>query len=474
MRKIAFSFLASFFLVLSVNTVGSQALPTSDKYSPSQAFADRCGPEKSLRGKALEIQKYLLLKNYCVTAMRVPESKISSGVPKIALSGDGSTSAIELCKPQQQNPVYGYRGFPSSNDTHYLKKRHPGAGSVIQVLGVSAPDARAGKNSPSQDYKYYLDFLKKWVSSIDNSGKQFKIRVEDKWYNLEEKLAPLNLKHENFGERHKRFGAKVVALADADVDFSDVGYVLVVVPAGTPSEVVWQAGLGWPNTAEGQIFNMSLSPPATFNPKIFPRSANDLAPLMWIHELYHPGFDMGDQYGDGNSKYKTSAMGAWGMFATGTTDMLQWQKWLLGFTTDSQVICANPNLTTANWLVPGSTKSSRDKLLVVPLSPTKVIVVESVRATGVNYKLTKPEQGALVYTVDVNDPRKDFGYEVQIPTHRIAKTWQAQDRPINGVRRFPLDTAPLKVGEFVTVDNIKITNVEWGAFGDVIKVEKTK
>jgi hypothetical protein len=172
---------------------------------------------------------------------------------------------------------------------------------------------------------------------------------------------------------------------------------------------------------------------------------------------------MGDQYGDEKNQFKNRGMGQWGMFATSSSDMLQWQKWLLGFTTDAQVVCAPKDKQTVSWLAPGSTKSNKQKLLVVPLSLTEALVVESVRATGLNYKLSRVEQGALVYILDLTNSEHGLGYEVQFPQQRKWKTV-----------RYSMDTAPFKKGESFTYKGVKITNVEWGDFGDVIKVEPVK
>ena len=251
----------------------------------------------------------------------------------------------------------------------------------------------------------------------------------------------------------------------------------MVVPAGTPLDVIGQGALGEQISTEGTIHNMSVVMPATFKKYQQNNFSGFMNLTMWIHELYHPGFNMGDQVGDGKWLFHVGApspdpaelktwdytkrgMGEWGMFANGTTDMLQWQKWLLGFTTDSQVRCAPKSAGTVSWLAPGSTKTSKQKLLVVPLSNTEAIVIESVRATGLNYKLAKHEQGALVYTIDMTVDTYDFGYNVQFP----------DSRPWKNIRH-SMDTAPLKKGESFTYKGVKVTNVEWGEFGDVIKVE---
>ena len=80
-----------------------------------------------------------------------------------------------------------------------------------------------------------------------------------------------------------------------------------------------------------------------------------------------------------------------------------------------------------------------------------------------NYKLTSESQGALVYTLDVMDTRYDGGFEVIRPSNR---TTTAKEGP------FIYYDAPLKLNESVTVWGYKITVVEAGDFGDVVKVEK--
>jgi len=86
-----------------------------------------------------------------------------------------------------------------------------------------------------------------------------------------------------------------------------------------------------------------------------------------------------------------------------------------------------------------------------------------VRGTGANFKLGKEEQGALVYTLDTLETAKNQSYKVQFPDNRAWKQ-TAQS----------MAEAPLRLGDSVVVKGIKITNVEWGEFGDVIKVEPVK
>ncbi|MEY4971665.1 MAG: hypothetical protein RLZZ404_591 [Actinomycetota bacterium] len=441
----------------------ANAAPKPKPYSPSQTIADRCGFDSTLRGQAAAAQRYLFSVRNCNAASKVVDSKMTKAIPKSQLSAQNNYLDISKCKLPQPSGALEFRGFPSGNTDYYTKKKHPAAGSVIQVIGVSAKDAPAGINLPSQDYKFYLDGLKSWFNNVNNSQNPVTIRVADKWYDLGEDIAPYKLTHKPFPARASEISQKIVSLADSDIDFTGVGYILVLLPAKTSFSVAEQAGLRGPQTAEGQIFNMSVAMPPNFQSGEKSIWSGFLSLPMFIHELYHPGFNMGDQVGDGNWTYENRGMGQWGMFAGGNTDMLHWHKWLIGVTTDSQVRCVPTDAASTTWLAPGSTKTSKQKMVVIPFSSTDALVIESVRATGLNYKLAREEQGALVYRIDMTDLRYDFGYEVQYPDNR-KWSWT----------RYAMGNAPLKKGESFTYKGVKITNVEWGEFGDVIKVEPVK
>lgn len=463
MIKRSLAIAATIALVLTGAVANAAPKPKQKAYSPAVTVGDRCNREYSAKGFEDKLQSYLDSKYRCTGPNRIVNSPMSKLKPKTALTQNSAMLDVGVCKLPQPSGAREFRGFPVGNDENYKLKRHPGAGSVIQVVGLTAPDAPAGKALPSQEYKFYFDKLKEWFANVNNSGEPVTLRVKDKWFDYGENLAPLELSHKDFTDKTKQFSSKFVQLIDPEIDFTDVDYLIVVVPAATRYDVISQTGLWGQRTNEGELRNMSLLMQPNFDNTQTHMFLNFLTIAMFIHELYHPGFNMGDQPGDAKRVYENRGMGQWGMFATGTTDMLQWHKWLAGFTTDSQVSCAPTNSETKTWLAPGSTKTSKQKLLVIPLSSTEAIVVESVRATGLNYRLSKAEQGALVYKIDMTDLRYDFGFEVQFPD---ARSWKPM--------KFAMGDAPLKKGESFTYKGVKITNVEWGEFGDVIKVEPVK
>jgi hypothetical protein len=96
------------------------------------------------------------------------------------------------------------------------------------------------------------------------------------------------------------------------------------------------------------------------------------------------------------------------------------------------------------------------KAIVVRLSDTKILVVESRRSEGFDV-LAPSQEGSLVYTVDMT-----------IPT--IKGGWKVQRRPGSTDPQF-VDAA-LRAGEAITVEGLKIEVVSRDQNGDTVKVSK--
>ncbi|MGI9198323.1 MAG: hypothetical protein ACR2I9_01220 [Candidatus Nanopelagicaceae bacterium] len=97
------------------------------------------------------------------------------------------------------------------------------------------------------------------------------------------------------------------------------------------------------------------------------------------------------------------------------------------------------------------------KGVVIPLDEYRAIVVESRRNYGYDTIGTDAE-GALVYTIDTRKPYLSSPAFIVSPSRSTDLEWYT-------------DSA-LKLGESVTSNGWKITVVETGDFGDVVRVEK--
>ena len=250
---------------------------------------------------------------------------------------------------------------------------------------------------------------------------------------------------------------------DSKINFSGANLVIVVVPPGTPFNNFEQGTLKDLVTNEGIIQSGSTMHPYTLTDWNNSKKSIFLTPFMWLHELYHSGIGFDDHYGDQKLDVNTEyGMGWWSLMTPTGGDLSAWEKWIMDFITDSQVHCINPIQPTVRWIAPSSVKSKEKKLIVIPISQTKGIVIESIRPGGLYYKIPKQSEGVLAYVIDLDTVgAHGLGMKLILPTNR-----NPNQPP------FFLSQAPLREGESVISNGYKITIVESGSFGDVVKVEK--
>ncbi len=436
-------------------------------YSPPTSGLGPCDYDSSLTGYAAEYQNAYHETNRCQRALKIVEASLTSSLPKSMLS-TSNAMPVEMCKLQQATGAQNnsWRGFPGpGQESNFYTKRHPSPNTVIQIVPIYSEDAPKGSNTPAQDYKYYFDFVTQYFNYINDGPGQLTIKIPDRYYLFPGSIAKYEVFHGNDGPKNNEFINAAIAAADQDIDFSKANYTVVVVPGGTPSGIIGQQGFGRASSGEGYITNLMVAQPATIqgpNNYVTPGLA---LPTMWLHEFYHPGLNLGDNHGGNSKSYDDQrGMGEWGLMSNNNGDLLTWQKWFLGFLQDNQVACLDAKAAESTvWIAPASVKTYKQKLIVVKTGPTKALVIESIRAKSINYKFEKERLGALVYEVDTSDQRHEYGYNVMYPDSRRPKP----DRPA-------MFDAPLKLGESLIHGGVKITNVEWGDFGDVIKVEPIK
>jgi hypothetical protein len=185
---------------------------------------------------------------------------------------------------------------------------------------------------------------------------------------------------------------------------------------------------------------------------------------MWIHELMHSGIGFGDRYGDGKKDLNTDyGMGQLTLMTPWGGDFTTWEKWNLGFMQDSQIQCKTDNAKSTHWIAPSTVQTKESKSLIIPITQSKAIVVETRRPGGLYYKIPIKSQGALVYEIDLTVNKNGYGMKVSLPSNRAVENFP-----------FFMASAPLKVGESTTTNGFRISVTESGTFGDLITVEKVQ
>ena len=428
-----------------------------------------CDSEKDLSGTLKAIEDAYIAWSRCSGIYRVAKYELGKDRPKTPLSSNSSDLPVSQCQISEPAESRNYRGFPNlfpeQRKEYYRRVVVPGPNMKVQVIPIYSTDTAKPTGNPKEDYAVYWNFLKEWATYATDGTSDIEIRIPNEYFKFSREVSTYGIQHDQNHDHPEnvRFVRDLTTEVDPLIDFSGATVVMVVVPPGTPLKNFQQAALKNFSTQEGRIDAGTSVTPLTLTGLDTIKHANFLTPFWFVHELFHVGTGLDDHYGDGtrniNSEY---GLGWWTLMTPWGGELSAWEKWLLGFTKNSQVHCLSPNQTNTRWIAPSSVKTNEKKMIVIPLSPTKGIIIESIRPGGMYYKIPKSSAGVLVYVADLQIQGHGLGLKLVLPTGRNP----------NPSSMF-LSEATLREGESVTTNGVKITVAESGNFGDVLKVEGT-
>ena len=398
----------------------------------------KAGNTEVVKGKS-----YTCVKSGKKLVWKISSQKIDTSkpfTPLANLSDAALFSNLDKCKiidgdPQTTNMT---AGFPIPDGRIDLIK-----GAKMQIIGVDFPDKIGGTKSPKELNQNLTSSVEKFWTAQSTNPVKFEWNWSADWVRMPNSINSYSLGGSFFQgkfnpDAYFNFAKEIISKTDSNIDFTGVNFLFIVFPSGIKNEEIGTFLVhtqGTYSTREGNIFNLIMAG-GDYN------SAN-----TYIHEFGHAlgltdirdTLDVGNQKSDGmyydimnNSTYP---------------ELLVWHRYLLGFLENSQIHCINSTDTSTHWLVPVASASKQVKGIIIPLSSTEAVIVESRRAIGFDTALSSRSDlvGAVVYTLDSRIP----------------------------YRRTPVKVAQvLKINDSVNVSGYKITVVESGEFGDVVKVEK--
>ena len=360
--------------------------------------------------------------------------------PLVNLSNAALFSNLDKCKiidgdPQTTNMT---AGFPIPDGRIDLVK-----GAKIQIIGVDFPDKIGSTKSPKELNQNLTSSVEKFWTAQSTNPVKFEWNWSADWVRMPGSINSYSLGGSFFQgkfnpDAYFNFAKEIILKTDSNIDFTGVNFLFIVFPPGIRNEEIGTFLVhtqGTYSTREGNIFNLIMAG-GDYN------SAN-----TYIHEFGHAlGLtDIRDTLDVGNQKSDGMYYDVMNNYSF--PELLVWHRYLLGFLDNSQIHCINSIEASTHWLVPVASASKQVKGVVIPLSTTEAIIVESRRAIGFDTALSSRSDlvGAVVYTLDSKIP----------------------------YRRTPVKVAQvLKNNDSVNVSGYKITVVESGDFGDVVKVER--
>jgi M6 family metalloprotease-like protein len=369
-----------------------------------------------------------------------PAKKIQTAEPTALLSGVEAFSNLDPCLIKDGDPELTNMtaGFPIPEGRIDLRK-----GAKVHIIGVDFPDKPAGQGSPQYQNQNYTYSIEAFFRSQSNAPLFFEWGWTPKWVTMPNLLETYGLGGSFFdggfnGDAYWELARAAIAAVDDETDFSGVNFLFIVFPKGVTSEEIGTFVVHTQSiyeADEGDIPNLIMA------------GGTYVDEFTYIHEFAH-GLGLTDTRDTRDVGNQQSGGMVYDLMNNyDFPELLVWHRFLLGFIDGSQLHCKVSSEATTHWVVPVAAKSDGVKGLVVPLTDTEAIVVESRRAIGYDTGLTRDSSliGAVVYRLDTTIP---YGLS-----------------PVQVVE-------VLQSGEETIFRGYRFKVVESGTFGDVVEVEK--
>ena len=433
-------------------------------YSATPKIGQAC----SQAGKRVVVAKVTLV---CQTASKVQQKKIKSRLawakyvapkpkpvlaPKSPISGSTSFAAVDECRIQDNSQFFTRSGFPQ----HPQMKR-ASSKLVVQLIYIDFSDVVA-TGKPSDDKTFWTDGVSKFLADMSNGVVNFEWRTTETYSRMSKKLADYRVTR-TAGGSTVPLVQEAMALADKQIDFTGVDFVVAVLPPNTPRELsdvspaLMLSSSDPFKTDEGRVYRATLVGGDMRFPEGHLLLTHEFGHLLGLNDYYWYGWKPGMVYED---QFKFMGNFDNMNFAPGNSrEWTAWSRWIIDFLPDSKVLCAREGVEATAQLDAVSKVGTAPQLLVIRTSVTEAIAVESRRNTRHDSKASSASNGLLVYKIDTKI------FNGQGPLRIVRKP---------GSIDALFSDAPLKVGESLVVGSWKISNIESGADWDVAKIEPVK
>jgi M6 family metalloprotease-like protein len=380
--------------------------------------------------------------------VKTAPSTSSSTTAPATTGNSASTAACKL-------PVADGRGDVSIGGWPRITERSKTTGTVnATVIMVDFSDAPATMTPQAAFAK--ISGATATFSEVSYGQLNYAFNPQYKWYRMSKpstQYAPLT---QSF-LTHRAYIAEAAALADAEVDFSSTDNIIIL---ANPDA----RGLGMAGPAFAAIRGNGL----TLDGKYISNGTTSAYDLnywksIWLnHEITH-AMGLVDVYAatrenaansyDGHRYVGEFSYMGFSSFEGNAPGLFAFERWNLGWLEDSQIVCSSAK--EISQLVTPVQSAGGIKAVIVPLSRTKALVVESRRAIGLDSKIAKT--GALVYIVD-SSVQSGYG-----PVKIYPSSVSTDPRYLQ---------APRAVGESVTVEGITVSVTSASSAGDTVSIKR--
>lgn len=342
--------------------------------------------------------------------------------PPVAATASLPKGAVdpEICKLQENSRMRGpgkgldgrYTGnataFPFNPTTLPIKGQINVA--MIFVDWADLPGTAKDYAFYQQQAKLFKDFY--WM--VSERKLNMNLTFSSKWFRIPSSYKSFTTTFEEEAQRGEApkkqvFYDAAVAASDAETDYSKIDIVFYAVPTAKsvftngPHEFNFDYN-GFLNTNEKKIYDTATAGDFFLKHKGQP---------PWVYYVHETGHMIGvphqaneDLNRPGVEMYLVTPLGGYDIMSMqggATRTITSWLRWLAGWLDDSQVICTTSETITDNYfnLTPINLVTGKPESLVIKLSETKAVVVESRRFDKrFDVSTGNSKNGLIVYTVD--------------------------------------------------------------------------
>ena len=380
---------------------------------------------------------------------KLSSSPVAVSVP----AGGGSLDACRLTEARINKFQPWNIGFPrgTSDNTPAL----PSTGVAnIQLIAVDFSDA-VGTAEELTAADAQISEYNKWFEFTSNGALSFNWQYPKRWLRMSKSVPGYALVK---GDRATvlPMAQEIVSLADPSIDFTNSDFVFVLFPRSVRD---LNDGIGMANwrveSAEGPVKNLFGGG------DYFYRNNYELW-SYWIHEWGHP-MGLAGHSPRSNLSIMDNQNGS-------SVTLNVWDTFFAGWMGADQLYCMpNTQSTLETQLIPLERLQHGMRGVIVPISTTEALVVESHRAEGWGARLGAGTYGVLVYYIDTTKDTDRSGESQGIVKEAWSKyvtpTTDTSPDPSNALNKLLLQ------GDTVTYKGITVTLTKTG---DVDTVRITK
>ena len=369
--------------------------------------------------------------------------KLSSNPAAVSVPVGGDS--LDACKLREAriNKFQAWNiGFPRGEPSGW-NPVSPTGNSRVQLIAIDFEDV-PGSSKQLEEADGLIQKFNEWFRFFSNEKKDFTWQFPKQWIRMSKKSTDYQYTVNDTGPNSIQ--REIIQTADPLINFSNSDFTFVLLPQTIEAFDDGIAMVGRSiNSDEGEIRNIVGAGSWTY------RNGYPGGPS--IHEILHP---MG-LAGHAPRGADNHAMD------TGSDVLNLWDAFLLGWIESDELFCMpiTMNLFEGS-LIPLERKQHGFRGVIVPLSSTEALVVQSHRAENWGVHLDPGTYGLAVYYVDTTKDvdRTDEGKGI------VNETWS---KYVGGETRYK---RLLLVGDTATYKNIKVELLKSGD-NDLVRIVKS-